>query len=115
MNLRRRRSECNGKAAPVAPAPGRVEAKPPKAKREKQKNDPKYVAAARELRDRYLDEVNSGRCLPAANGKYDVSRSLESGGTGILPVHEGSTGRMPVPLGTMPVPLLKQPPLHDAA
>jgi len=47
-----------------------------KPKREKQKNDPKLVAAAREFRDRYLDEVNSGRCLRAANGKYDVSRQL---------------------------------------
>jgi len=35
-----------------------------------------HVAAARELRDRYLDGVNSGRVLPAAHGKYDVSRQL---------------------------------------
>jgi hypothetical protein len=40
---------------------------------------------AREFRDRYLDEVYSGRCLPggwAAWGacKYDVSRQLEVGG-----------------------------------
>ena len=53
--------------------------KPPKAKREKmpkqpRKNDPKFIAAARELRDRYLEEVNTGRILPAAQGKYDVSR-----------------------------------------
>jgi len=34
------------------------------------------VAAAREFRDRCLDEVNSGRMLPSANGKYDVSRQL---------------------------------------
>ena len=40
------------------------------------KNDPKLVGAARELRDRYLEEVNAGRFLPGpgANGKYDVSR-----------------------------------------
>jgi hypothetical protein len=46
----------------------------------KQKNDPKFIAAARELRDRYLEEVNSpgSRMLPAANGKYDVSRQLEA-------------------------------------
>jgi hypothetical protein len=37
---------------------------PPKPKREKQKNDPKYVAAARELRDRYLDD-NEQRPVPA--------------------------------------------------
>ena len=52
-----------------------MEAKP-KPKREKQKNDPKLVAAAREFRDRYLDEVNTGRMLPSANGKHDVSRQL---------------------------------------
>ena len=41
----------------------------------KQKNDPKYVAAARELRDRYLEHVNKDpAALPAAGGKYDVNR-----------------------------------------
>ena len=36
---------------------------------------------ARELRDRFLDEVNSGRLLPGGEcqGKYDVSRQLEVG------------------------------------
>ena len=43
------------------------------------------MAAARELRDRYLDEVNSGRALLGANGKYDVSRQL---GAGVLPMPE---------------------------
>ena len=34
------------------------------------------IEAVRELRDRFLDEVNSGRLLPGAEcqGKYDVSR-----------------------------------------
>jgi N-acetylglutamate synthase-like GNAT family acetyltransferase len=66
--------------APVA-APQAVEAKPPKPKRVKQKNDPKYVAAARELRDKYLEQVNSPggeSLLPASAGKYDVSRQLEA-------------------------------------
>jgi len=54
-------------------------AKPKKPRAPRQKNDPKYVAAARELRDRYLEEVNTGRLLPAANGKYDVSRQLAAG------------------------------------
>ena len=49
-----------------------------KRKRERFKNDPKLIAAARELRDRYLEEVNADRLLPAANGKYDVSRQLEA-------------------------------------
>ncbi len=50
-----------------------------KAKREpkpKVKNDPKLVAAARELRDRWLEQVNrEGFALPG--GKYDVSRELQ--------------------------------------
>jgi hypothetical protein len=44
----------------------------------RQKNDPKYVAAVRELRDRYLEQVNADRLLPAAHGKYDVNRQLEA-------------------------------------
>ena len=66
--------------APPGPA---IAEKPKREKpaRQPRKNDPKFVAAARELRDRYLEEVNAGRCLPAANGKYDVSRPrmLEAG------------------------------------
>jgi hypothetical protein len=40
------------------------------------KNDPRLVAAARELKDRWLEEINSGRYLPMANGKYDLARTL---------------------------------------
>ena len=50
---------------------------PPKPKRQsapRQKHDPKHVAAARELRDRYLEQFNSGLVLP--NGKYAVGRAL---------------------------------------
>jgi ribosomal protein S18 acetylase RimI-like enzyme len=50
--------------------------KPPREKRKAMKNDPKLVAAARELRDRWMEQVNSGQYLPAAQGKYEVSRSL---------------------------------------
>lgn len=43
------------------------------------KNDPQYVAAARELRDRYIEQINAGLLLPpSACGKYDVSRALEA-------------------------------------
>ena len=75
--------------APASPAKGSPEAKaaakaaPPKPKREKLKNDPKVVEAARELRDRYIEEINAAPHLllpPSANGKYDVSRQLEAGG-----------------------------------
>jgi hypothetical protein len=41
------------------------------------KNDPRLVAAARELKDRWSEEINSGRYLPMANGKYEVSRGIE--------------------------------------
>jgi hypothetical protein len=63
-------------AAPsVEPAP-----KPKREPRPKLKNDPALVCAAREFRDRWLEQVNapdgSGeRLLPSA-GKYDVSRAL---------------------------------------
>jgi len=47
--------------------------------RPKQKFDPKYVAAARELRDRYLEHVNKdASALTATNLKYDVSRQIEA-------------------------------------
>lgn len=51
------------------------------AKREKFKNDPKMVEVARELRDRYIEQINAAPHLllpPSANGKYDVSRHLEA-------------------------------------
>ena len=42
------------------------------------KHDPKIIEAARELRDRYVEEINTDRLLPSASGKYDVSRQLEA-------------------------------------
>jgi hypothetical protein len=48
-----------------------------KEKKARQKNDPRLVAAARELKDRWLEEINSGRYLPMGNGKYEVSRGIE--------------------------------------
>ena len=45
-------------------------------KRSKPKNDPKHVAAARELRDRWLERVNADPSLLASGGKYDVSKAL---------------------------------------
>ncbi len=44
--------------------------------RAKQENDPRLVAAARELRDRYLEQVEAGTYLPEPCGKYEVSRQL---------------------------------------
>ena len=42
----------------------------------KQKNDPKLVKASRELRDRYLEEINQNPILES-HGKYEVSRMVE--------------------------------------
>ncbi len=58
-----------------APEPGAAKEKRPREKKPKVKNDPKLVAAARELRDRYLERVNEAHYLPAARGKYEVSRA----------------------------------------
>jgi hypothetical protein len=40
------------------------------------KNDPQLVAAARELRDRWLEEYNSGNLALPEVGRYDVSTQL---------------------------------------
>ncbi len=52
------------------------------------KNDPRYVAAARELRDRFLEQINAPGApgsgdflLPETRSKYDVSRALAAGST----------------------------------
>jgi hypothetical protein len=68
-----RRPLCGGLmfAAPV------VE-KPKSPKKEKIRNDPKFVSAARELRDRWLERVNDNPALleGGANGKYSVVRQI---------------------------------------
>ncbi|MGB7157227.1 MAG: hypothetical protein WBD40_04115, partial [Tepidisphaeraceae bacterium] len=47
------------------------------------KIDPKYLAAARQLRDVWMERANDGMlALPAPRGKYDVSRTLDVGGGG---------------------------------
>jgi len=71
-----------GPASPPSPLP--PEAKPGKTRqptrerKPKVKSDPLLVAAARELRDRYLERMNDDSlALPAGNlAKYDVSRGL---------------------------------------
>ena len=54
--------------------------KPKAEKKPKLKNDPAHVAAARELRDRYLEQFNDasngGLVLPG--GKYEVTRRIEA-------------------------------------
>jgi hypothetical protein len=59
------------------PEPAKVEkAKREKPKRVKAWNDPKFIAAARELRDRWMERVNDDPLLLASSGRYDVSRQL---------------------------------------
>jgi hypothetical protein len=57
------RSQASRPPAPPPPAP-----KKPRA----QKIDPKYLSAARDLRDRYLEEVDRQGLL--CGGRYEVGR-----------------------------------------
>ena len=54
--------------------------KPRREPKQKPKNDPRLVAAARELRDRWLEQVNDPGApgLLLSQGKYDVSKELLS-------------------------------------
>jgi len=65
----------SGSAVAPAPTPPAPAPKPEKAPRPKTTIDPQMVAKARELRDRYLEQVND-RLLLAPSGKYDVSRQI---------------------------------------
>jgi hypothetical protein len=62
--------------APVGPVVAAEAEKKPRERKAKAKNDPAIVAAARELRDRWLERVNAGAYVLASDGKYDVSRAL---------------------------------------
>ena len=42
------------------------------------KHDPKQIAAARELRDRYLEQINANAAALTDQCKYDVSRRIEA-------------------------------------
>jgi hypothetical protein len=68
-----------GEPLPEATKPAKeAKAKPAK---EKRKCDPRLIAAARELRDRWLEQVNSGEAealVPQITAKYDVRRALDA-------------------------------------
>ena len=70
-------------------------AKPKSPPKPRQKNDPKLVAAARELRDRWLEHVNSGQALLEDAGKYDVSRALPAMSAVELPDASSSLKALP--------------------
>jgi Acetyltransferase (GNAT) family len=60
----------------AAVVPSVIEEKVEIKEKKQTKNDPRLVAAARELKDRWLEQVNGGLYLPMANGKYEVSRGI---------------------------------------
>ncbi|MBC7785464.1 MAG: GNAT family N-acetyltransferase [Burkholderiales bacterium] len=62
-----------GFASKIVPA---IKEKPKKEPRKKATFDPKFVAAARELRDRYLEQVNDGGYALESAGKYDLVRQF---------------------------------------
>jgi hypothetical protein len=61
---------------PPAPAKRKKNAGGALTPRKKVKNDPKLVAAARELRDRWLEKVNQEGYQLEGRGKYEVSRAI---------------------------------------
>jgi hypothetical protein len=65
-------------ASEVAPAAAKTakNAKAAKIAKPKAKIDARFLAAGRELRDRYLEHVNAGAMMLEAAGKYDVTRAL---------------------------------------
>ena len=68
--------------ADATPEPEPTKEKPKREPKPKVKHDAKAIAFVRELRDRYLEQVNDGAyALPDA-GKYAV---------GLLPLHDGAT------------------------
>ncbi len=66
-----------GSPPAVRPVAQLVPDKPKPQKKPKAKADPKLIAAARELRDRWLERVNDDPNALRAMGKYDVSRLIE--------------------------------------
>jgi ribosomal protein S18 acetylase RimI-like enzyme len=65
----------------VVPEPEKPAAeKNPRKKKPAAKIDPKYLAAARELRDRYMEKINSDPRALLSSGKYDVARQLAGPG-----------------------------------
>jgi len=62
-------------AASLAPAEEQRK-RAPRRKVPAERIDAKYLAAARELRDRYMERINSDPLALLPQGKYDVARAL---------------------------------------
>jgi hypothetical protein len=73
LKVRKHPKTALGRLSFAAPKPAKE--KPSKAQRQKVKNAPRLVSAARELRDRWLERVNE---LPlTSRGKYDIARLVD--------------------------------------
>ena len=70
----RARSPVGGRRRLSAKVDPKPETKLAKPARPKERIDPAMVARARELRDRWLEHVNSGAMVMEEAGKYDVTR-----------------------------------------
>jgi hypothetical protein len=64
-------------------APRERAPKPTCPERSRSKCDPAFLAKARELRDRWLEHVNSGQALIESAGKYDVARQRHLSATAL--------------------------------
>jgi hypothetical protein len=60
------------------------------------KVDPKFLAAARELRDRYLEHVNANDTPARIAGKYDVGRMI-AGNVVVNELPAASPKQLPAP------------------
>ena len=61
----------------AVPKEAAIEAKAKREPKAKVKNDPRLVAAARELRDRWLEQVNRNGLSLEARGKYELSQQIQ--------------------------------------
>jgi hypothetical protein len=76
-----------------------AEAKLPRGTRRKVKNDPMLIAAARELRDRWLEQVNREGLPLEVRGKYDVTRGPGNNPVAITAVSGvGVVASLPAPI-----------------
>jgi hypothetical protein len=72
--------------------------KPKREARPRPKNDPKLIAAVRELRDRWLERVNTGGFILEAPCKYNLTRALAPPPVGAMPAdHPRPGGRLALP------------------
>jgi hypothetical protein len=72
------------------PDPPKTAVEAPKPRKKKLKMDPKFIAAPRELRDRWLEHVGLHPQALLSNGKYDVSRAVADQQPRTMPMLEAA-------------------------